>query len=227
MYVHKYISLIIINSQYSQISTYLISLHHIVKHLQVRSDDVKNNTKDKMSSKGTIHFIWECTCNIRLANLLDWVAYYIMQMYCTALFVHVIRYAEHDRTTDPEMESAGWQLACRKGRDVTCPETQGLQIDVLTPSIVFINTRDWVWLLKAPSFSGPKGDDSFFEAQLRSSACLSSRDPTSGLIQTVDQNRRARGNYMCRLLYQSATLRFTLKVVYGLSVNRNYFLKQH
>jgi hypothetical protein len=121
MYVHKYISLIIKNSQYSQISTYLISLHHIVKHLQVKSDDVKNNTKDKMSSKGTIHFIWECTCNIRLANLLDWVAYYIMQMYCTALFVHVIRYAEHDRTTDPEMESAGWQLARRKGRDVTCP----------------------------------------------------------------------------------------------------------
>ena len=47
------------------------------------------------------------------------LVYYIMQMHYVSLFVHTVGYAEHVWTTAPEMESASWQLAWRKGCDVT------------------------------------------------------------------------------------------------------------
>jgi hypothetical protein len=61
--------------------------------------------------------ISECAFNTRFASLPH--DYYIMQIQYTAFLVRVIGNAEHVWTIAPEMESAGWQLACRKGRDIT------------------------------------------------------------------------------------------------------------
>ena len=89
-------------------------------------------------------------------------AYYIMQMHYVSLLVHTVGYAEHVWTTALEMDSASWQLAWRKGCDVTLkPKDCQLTCFTLAP---FFNTQVTL-LLRAPSWNvwGEEGkQNSFF-----------------------------------------------------------------
>jgi hypothetical protein len=122
-----------------------------------------------------------------------------MQPHYTALLIRVIGYAQHVRTTDSEMESTGWQLACRKGRDMAL-KPKDYKLTSSHHTLTFINTRVTVWL-KAPSFSVPKEQDSFFEI------CLSSCDPVSG-TDIDSRPKQTWGSSKCSDIFVPPTLTF-------------------